>query len=216
MPAPRARINISLDIDEALLRDGLEALVQVLIEVEISAVIAAAPHERSAHRLTYRNGYRRRTLATIYGAITCYIPKLRKGSFYPSFLEDFDQHQPRLLQALQTMLEQGIRLSTFEDLISQMDIPSAAPDIVADALERLHDVINRERYSRYSAGDFEGRQMLAISTHRLEPVAIEEGLPHIRSQLIVASFSLLDDSLIVLQRVRQALSDSADAISLAA
>jgi putative transposase len=51
------------------------------------ALIGAGRHERSDGRLTYRNGYRDRTLETRLGALNLRIPKLRQGSYLPGFLE---------------------------------------------------------------------------------------------------------------------------------
>jgi hypothetical protein len=64
-------------------RQGL----QQLIELEVAAVIGAIRHERTEQRLGYRNGYRSRSLTTQVGDIDLLIPKLRAGSFLPSFLE---------------------------------------------------------------------------------------------------------------------------------
>ena len=61
--------------------------LQQLIELEASAVVGADRHERTEERLTYRNGYRPRTLTTQVGDLALQIPKLRAGSFLPTILE---------------------------------------------------------------------------------------------------------------------------------
>jgi transposase-like protein len=58
-----------------------------LIEAELTAVIGAAPHERSDARTAQRNSSRPRTLTTTAGDLELRIPKLRAGSFFPSLLE---------------------------------------------------------------------------------------------------------------------------------
>ena len=58
-------------------------MLQLIIDI-----IGAARHERSPERLTYRNGYRERTLETRLGALELKVPKLRAGpSYFPPFLE---------------------------------------------------------------------------------------------------------------------------------
>ncbi len=42
---------------------------------------------RSADRLTHRNGYRGREWDTRAGTVELRIPKIRKGSYFPGFLE---------------------------------------------------------------------------------------------------------------------------------
>ena len=58
-----------------------------LIEVEASQKIGAGRYERSDERVTERNGHRHRVLTTKAGDLELAIPKLRKGSFFPSILE---------------------------------------------------------------------------------------------------------------------------------
>ncbi len=69
------------------LRESLTWVVQQLMEVEVSALIGAKRGERSDERLTHRNGYRLRPWQTRAGELELAIPKLRQGSYFPTFLE---------------------------------------------------------------------------------------------------------------------------------
>ena len=60
---------------------------QRLMELEVGALTGAAPGERSPDRLVQRNGYRGHDLETRAGTVTLSIPKLRKGFYFPGFLE---------------------------------------------------------------------------------------------------------------------------------
>ncbi len=64
-----------------------QKLYQELIDAEASAVIGAAPFERTPERTTQRNGTRPKTVTTTAGQLDLRIPKLRQGSFFPSLLE---------------------------------------------------------------------------------------------------------------------------------
>jgi putative transposase len=70
-----------------LIRDAVTMVLQELIEVEATEQIGAARYERTDTRTTDRNGSRPRLLTTQAGDIELRIPKLRKGSFFPSILE---------------------------------------------------------------------------------------------------------------------------------
>ena len=61
----------------------LQAKLQDLINVEATARIGVAPHERTPERTTRRHGTRPKTLATSAGEVELAIPKLREGSFFP-------------------------------------------------------------------------------------------------------------------------------------
>ena len=74
------------EIDDRV-RQAAETIYQALIEAELTAVIGAAPHQRSEQRTALRNGHRPRTLTTTAGDLDLRIPKPRTGPFFPSLLE---------------------------------------------------------------------------------------------------------------------------------
>src|SRR5674476_612270 len=69
------------------IRVATESLYQELIDAEATALIGADKYERTSDRTTQRNGSRPRTLSTTAGDLELRIPKLRRGSFFPSLLE---------------------------------------------------------------------------------------------------------------------------------
>ncbi len=73
------------DLD--VIRRGVELVLQALIDVEAAETIGAERYERSEQRRTWRNGSRERLLTTKAGDVELRIPKLRKGTFFPSILE---------------------------------------------------------------------------------------------------------------------------------
>ena len=85
-------------------------LLQVLMEQEVSQQIGAGRYERSAERETYRNGFRVGMWETRVGEIPLRIPKLRQGSYYPSFLEPRRRAERALLAVIQTMLVRNHRM----------------------------------------------------------------------------------------------------------
>ena len=70
-----------------LIRESVRLVCQELIETELSALIGAERYERSDDRTNERNGHRSRVLTTKAGDVDLAIPKLRRGSFFPSILE---------------------------------------------------------------------------------------------------------------------------------
>ena len=66
---------------------GVRVVLQELIELEATERIGAGKYERTEGRTTERNGGRPRLFSTQAGDVQLRIPKLRKGSFFPSILE---------------------------------------------------------------------------------------------------------------------------------
>jgi hypothetical protein len=71
------------DVD--FLREGVRVLAQALMDAEVSAQIGAEHSQRTPTRATHRNGYRARDWDTRVGTIDLQIPRVREGSYLPSF-----------------------------------------------------------------------------------------------------------------------------------
>ena len=79
--------KMGVEEDSDFLREGIKLFTRLLMEAEVSEQIGAERYERSESRQRYRNGYRDRSWETRVGEIPLQIPKLRSGSYFPSFLE---------------------------------------------------------------------------------------------------------------------------------
>ena len=73
--------------DADLLREMIGFAAERLMELEVGALTGAAHGEKNPLRLAQRNGYRDRDWETHAGTVELRIPKLRKGSYFPGFLE---------------------------------------------------------------------------------------------------------------------------------
>jgi putative transposase len=104
------------DVDDRI-RAATEALYQALIEAELTAVIGAAPHERTEARTAQRNGHRTRTLTTTAGDLELRIPKLRSGSFFPSLLERRRRVDQALFAVVMEAYLHGVSTRKVDDLV---------------------------------------------------------------------------------------------------
>ncbi len=83
-------------------------LLQGLMEAEVSQQVGAERYERSDQRQTYRNGFRETEWETRVGELPLRIPKLRSGSYYPSFLEPRRRTERALLAVIQAAYIEGV------------------------------------------------------------------------------------------------------------
>src|ERR671939_711608 len=101
-------------------RQAAETIYQALIEAELTAVIGAAPFERSGDRLAQRNGHRSRTLTTTAGDLELRIPKLRSGSFFPSLLERRRRIDQALFAVVMEAYLHGVSTRKVDDLVKAL------------------------------------------------------------------------------------------------
>jgi putative transposase len=106
--------------DEDLVRDMLAYAAERLMEMEVEAATGAPKGARTPARTTQRNGYRERGWETRAGRIDLAIPKLRKGSYFPSFLEPRRTAEKALVAVIQEAYVHGVSTRAVDDLVRAM------------------------------------------------------------------------------------------------
>ena len=105
------------------LRESLTWVVQQLMEAEVSELVGAAHGERAPEeRLTHRNGYRQRPWATRAGEIELAIPKLRRGSYFPSFLEPRRRSEQALVSVVQEAYVAGVSTRKVDQVVESLGL----------------------------------------------------------------------------------------------
>ncbi|MFN3077380.1 MAG: transposase, partial [Alphaproteobacteria bacterium] len=106
--------------DADFLKDVLAFALQRLMDIEAEAACGAGLHARTPGRVNSRNGYRERPLDTRVGTIDLQIPKLRQGSYFPSFLDPRRTVEKALTAVIQEAYVQGISTRSVDDLVKAM------------------------------------------------------------------------------------------------
>lgn len=133
--------------DADLLREMIGFASQRLMELEVGAVTGAAYGEKNAARVVQRNGYRERDWQTRAGTVEQSIPKLRKGSYFPSFLEPRRMAEKALTAVIQEAYIQGISTRSVDDLVQAMGgsgiSKSQVSRLCEEIDERVHAFLDR-------------------------------------------------------------------------
>ncbi|WP_369602666.1 IS256 family transposase [Hahella sp. SMD15-11] len=134
--------------DRDLLRELGQLVLQRLMEAEAESRCGAGLHERSPGRVNHRNGYRARTLETRLGTLDLKIPKLRSGSYFPSFLEPRKASEQALVAVVQEAYVKGISTRKVDDLVQALGMTgiskSQVSRLCAELDERVEAFLSRE------------------------------------------------------------------------
>jgi putative transposase len=135
-----------------VLRDSLRWVCQQLMEAEVSELVGAGRGERTAERLTHRNGYRERTWSTRAGEIELAIPKIRRGSYFPSFLEPRKRSEQALVSVVQEAYVAGVSTRKVDQVVESLGLrisKSEVSRICAGLDEQVEAFRNRPLEGRY-------------------------------------------------------------------
>ncbi|HEX3918833.1 MAG TPA: IS256 family transposase [Caulobacteraceae bacterium] len=151
MMALRGLMEKSPDAD--FLREMIGFAAQRLMELEVGGLAGAPYGEKSPERLAQRNGYRERDWETRAGTVELRIPKLRKGSYFPFFLEPRRLAEKALTAVIQEAYIQGISTRSVDDLVKAMGMSGVSKSQVSRLCEEI-DVRVKAFLERPIEGDW--------------------------------------------------------------
>jgi putative transposase len=127
--------------DADLLREMIGFAAQRLMAMEVESQTGAAYGEKNPERLAQRNGYRDRISETRAGAVELRIPKLRKGSYFPGFLEPRRMAEKALTAVVQEAYVQGVSTRSVDDLVQAMGMTGISKSQVSRLCGEIDDKV---------------------------------------------------------------------------
>jgi transposase-like protein len=106
--------------DADLLREMIGFVAERLMALEVEGLCGAGHGERTPARTNQRNGFRDRPWETRAGTVELKIPKLRKGAYFPRFLEPRRTAEKALAAVIQEAYVQGISTRSVDELVKAL------------------------------------------------------------------------------------------------
>ena len=127
--------------DTDLVRAMLGHAAERVMDLEVEALCGAGHGERDPQRLNHRNGYRERAWDTRTGRIDLQIPKLRKGSYFPCFLEPRRTAEKAMAAVIQEAYVHGISTRAVDDLVKAMGLDGISKSEVSRLCGELDEKV---------------------------------------------------------------------------
>jgi putative transposase len=128
--------------DSDLLREMIGYVAQRLMDVDVAGLVGADHGERAESRENWRNGYRDRDWHTRSGTISLRIPKLRRGSYFPGFLEPRRSAEKALAAVVQEAYVQGISTRSVDELVKALGMTGISKSQVSRLCEEIDERVN--------------------------------------------------------------------------
>jgi putative transposase len=126
-----------------VLRESVALMVREVMELEVARLAGAEHGERApGQRLAQRNGYRERRWDTRVGEIELAIPRLRTGSYLPSFLEPRRRAEQAVVQEAYV---NGVSTRKVDRLVEQMGLRGLSKDQVSRMCQGLDEQVQAFR-----------------------------------------------------------------------
>jgi transposase-like protein len=130
------------------IRAMAELMADFLMEAEVTAKVGAEPHERSAGRTTYRNGYRGRRWDTRLGTLELQVPKVREGGYVPSCIEHRKRSEQALASVIREAVVQGVSTRKIEAVLGELGIAGVSAGQVSQLCAALDEKVRQFRERR--------------------------------------------------------------------
>jgi putative transposase len=129
--------------EEDILRPLIGAVLQEVLEAEMSQALGAEKGERIEGRLGYRSGYYVRSLITRVGRVELRVPQDRQGRFSSELFERYQRSEKALVGALAEMYIQGVSTRKVKTITEELCGHEFSASAISAINKRLDEELQR-------------------------------------------------------------------------
>jgi putative transposase len=157
----------------------LEAVVNQVLEAQVSEHLHAEPYERTAEGRGYRNGYKPRQLTTRVGTLALRVPQVRDGSFSQELFERYQRSEQALVCTLMEMVVNGVSTRKVAQITEELCGKAFSKSTVSDLCQGLDPLV-----SAWNERDLSERRYPFVLVDALVLKVRENGRVRARSALV--------------------------------
>jgi putative transposase len=155
VPVPGAQFEQTLaSASPDMLREMVREFAQRMMDADVEVACNAGYGEVTPDRVNSRNGYRRREWDTRAGTIELAIPKLRAGSYFPSFLEHRRRAERALASVVATSYLLGVSTRRVEKLAASLGVTGLSRSQVSAMAAELDELVDSFRNRPLDRGPY--------------------------------------------------------------
>lgn len=143
-----AEIKGLLGSDKEFLKPLVRAVLQEVLEAEMTEALGAGKGERVEGRLGYRSGYYGRCLVTRIGKIELRVPQDRQGRFSTELFERYQRSEKALTAALAEMYVQGVSTRKVKVITEELIGHSFSASSISAMVKKLDGELARFAHRR--------------------------------------------------------------------
>lgn len=130
----------------------VEAVIQQVLEAQVTDHLNADRYERTDDRNGYRNGYRERQLYTRVGPLTLRVPQTRDGSFSSDIFSRYRRSEQAFVLGLMEMVVNGVSTRKVSEITEALCGTSFSKSTVSRLATNLDVRVNAFLSRRIDAG----------------------------------------------------------------
>jgi len=119
----------------------VEAVLNQVLNAQVTEQLQVAPYERNEQRQGYRNGYKPRQLTTRVGALTLLVPQVRDGQFSTELFARYQRSEQALVLTLMEMVVNGVSTRKVARITEELCGTSFAKSTVSDLCKALDPLV---------------------------------------------------------------------------
>src|SRR5262245_30566450 len=138
-----SEIKALLAKDADFLKPIVRAVLQEVLETEMTEALGAGKGERTEGRLGYRSGYYGRSLITRIGKIELRVPQDRQGRLSTELFERYQRSEKALVAALAEMYVQGVSTRKVKAITEELIGHSFSASSISSIVKKLDGELTR-------------------------------------------------------------------------